>query len=279
MGGISWTPVVKWLIIINVVVWFLQIFTTRNVGGGVGVSFLTNWLDLDAQKVLGGQVWRLVTTAFCHGGLIHILFNMLFLFWFGCRLERKYGSREFLYFYMVAAIVASLAFIGLDLITGLNARAIGASGAVMAVTMLFALWFPREKILLYFFFPVEIRWLVCAIVVFDLAPVLLQFFGSNYQDGTAHAAHLGGLAFGFLYYVRQWNLESRFGSLGGLVKDQEDVRKVEVKRERKKADEKVAVKQRVDDLLDKVSRDGLGSLTDEEREFLLRASKDYGSRS
>jgi len=267
-GGLMWTPVVKWLIIINVVVWILQIF----------VAPLTEWLALDAQKVLGGQVWRIFTTAFCHSrtGIFHIVFNMLFLFWFGCTLERKYGSREFLYFYMVAALIASIAFIALDLFTGLNAKAIGASGAVMGVTMLYACWFPRQKILLFFCIPIEIRWLVLLIVIMDVHPVLLQFAGEGYVDGTAHAAHLGGLAFGFLYYARQWNLESRLGSFGGLVKNKEDMQRAEVKRERKQAEKNVAVKQRVDELLDKVSSDGINSLTEEEREFLLKASKDYG---
>ena len=270
MGGMMWTPVVKWLIIVNVAVWLLQIF----------IPPLTEFLALDGHKVVRGQVWRLLTSAFCHSTskILHIVFNLWILFMFGCRMERKYGSREFLYFYLVAAIVSSFAFIALDFATNLKATAVGASGAVMGVTMLFALWFPREKILLFLVIPVEIRWVVLALVIFDLLPVVLQFV-NGYQDGIAHAAHLGGLAFGFLYYARQWNLESRLGSLGGLVKNKEDVRKVEVKRERKKADEKVAVKQRVDQLLDKVSRDGIGSLTDEEREFLLKASKDYGSRS
>ena len=96
--------------------------------------------------VYQGQVWRLLTHAFCHDryGVFHILFNMLFLYWFGCTLESMYGSREFLLFYLAAAVFAGLAFVGLDLYTGSRIPGIGASGAVMAVTMLYAMHFPRD---------------------------------------------------------------------------------------------------------------------------------------
>ena len=85
------------------------------------ISTVQKWLELDTDKVLKkGQIWRLITSAFCHDrlGIWHIVFNMLFLFWFGQFVESTYGSKEFLCFYLVAAAVASFAFIGLELFTG-----------------------------------------------------------------------------------------------------------------------------------------------------------------
>src|SRR5262249_37237068 len=116
------------------------------------VSVVQDWFELDTRKVVyKGQVWRLLTHAFCHNRheVWHIFFNMLFLYWFGCTIESMYGSREFLLFYLTAALIAALAFVGLDLWTGATAPGIGASGAVMAVTMLYAMHFPRETIYVF----------------------------------------------------------------------------------------------------------------------------------
>src|SRR5438874_3668659 len=99
-------------------------------------SFIQEWFELDTRKVVRqGQIWRLLTHAFCHDrySIWHIVFNMLLLYWFGGTLETMYGSREFLLFYLTAAVVAGLTFVGLDLWTGITIPGIGASGAVMAV--------------------------------------------------------------------------------------------------------------------------------------------------
>src|SRR5204862_5801370 len=112
------------------------------------VSILQEWFELDTPKVVRGQVWRLVTSAFCHSryDIWHIVFNMLCLYWFGCALEAMYGSREFLCFYLTAAVASGLTFVGLDLYTGSTVPAVGASGAVIAVMMLYTWHYPRETI-------------------------------------------------------------------------------------------------------------------------------------
>ena len=188
------SPVVKWLIAANVVVFLLQIFLTRAMTpadrdewlgrlpreqrqfyerarseaekqarqsprnepgdpdslemldelpygpfGMSRVSIVEEWLQLETRKVIfRGQVWRLVTYAFCHDrmGIWHLLLNMVALFWFGVTLETMYGQREFLLFYLGGAVVAALANVGLDLWLGSSIPAIGASGAVMGVLML-----------------------------------------------------------------------------------------------------------------------------------------------
>jgi len=174
------------------------------------ISVITEWLSLDTDKVLHGQVWRVLTCAFCHDreSVSHILFNMLFLWWFGKTLEVMYGQREFLLFYVSAALLSSLAFMALALATGTGGSMIGASGAVMATMMLYAIHYPRQTIMIFWVFPLEIRWLVLFYVIFDLFPVLKMLSGDSLLTGVAHAAHLGGFVFGWLYWKLAWRLES-----------------------------------------------------------------------
>ncbi len=271
-GGQSATPTVKWLLIANIGVFVLQVFTQQSPQFNV-----TDWLKLDAVKMIEQfQVWRIVTSAFCHdpSNLIHILFNMLFLYWFGRVLEIQYGSREFLAFYLTAAIAASLAFLGIGFALKELHHMIGASGAVMGVTMLFAMHYPRQKILLFFVIPVEIRWVVLGYVFFDLYPVVQAFSGVKMTSGIAHAAHLGGLLFGFLYWKFQW----RLSPLSGGMK-MPRIRRPRVKPSiRIYEPSKEELDERVDALLAKIQEQGEASLTDKEREFLKKASQQYKNR-
>lgn len=239
-------------------------------------SIVQDWLQLDTSKVLSGQIWRLLTCAFCHDrdDPTHILFNMLFLWWFGRTLESMYGSREFLWFYLSAALTASLAYVVLDLATGDWIPMIGASGAVMAVTMLFAVHFPRQIIYLFFVIPVEIRWIVLFYVVYDLHPVLLQLSGDPSASGVAHAAHLGGLAFGYFYAKNPFRLDPILDRVRISWKSKRrglrvvgTTAPVESKRSAKLAEQ-------VDAILKKVGEQGEASLTAAERKTLERASRE-----
>jgi membrane associated rhomboid family serine protease len=244
---------------------------------------VTDWLQLDTDKVIKkGQVWRLVTNAFCHdsGGLWHILFNMLGLFWFGCTLESMYGTREFLLFYFTAILAASLAFMGLELITGLRSPMIGASGGIMAVLMLYAYHFPTAEVLLFWFIPIQIRFLVIIYALWDIHPVLLELAGKRVFTGVAHAAHLGGLAFGFLYAKCQWHLSTLVDHLLPMSRKSRSPRR--------RANLRIAPETRpepidddpeeVDRILRKISKSGQASLSDEELETLHKASKRLNNR-
>jgi membrane associated rhomboid family serine protease len=240
------------------------------------VSVVQEWFELDSRKVVyKGQIWRLLTHAFCHArtDIFHIIFNMLFLYWFGCTLESMYGSREFLLFYLTAAVVAALAFVGLELWTGSNTPGIGASGAVMAVTMLYAMHFPRETIYVFWLVRIEMRWLMLFFVIYDLHPVLLALGGEHFFDGVAHAAHLGGLAFGFLYAKSDWRLESLLDRLPAVRKPRWGRPRLRIARESMPDERSDPDLERLDELLDKIARNGQESLSDEEREVLRRASE------
>ena len=240
------------------------------------ISIVNEWLALQTSKVVRGQVWRLVTAAFCHDrvNLFHILLNMLGLFWFGVTLESMLGGREFLLFYIAGAVAASLAHIGLDFALGSDMPEVGASGPVMAVLMLYAIHYPRNTIRFFWFFPLEVRWIVLFYVIFDLHPVLLALAGNpTYYDQVAHAAHLGGLGFGFLYWKFELNLERFWDKLPKFRTPAMGGRRPAGPARRRSPERQL--EDEVDRILAKISADGEASLTDHERRTLQRASERY----
>jgi membrane associated rhomboid family serine protease len=304
--GVDFTPVVKYLILANIAVFLLQIFITRPPeppppaapsdqaeslpsdtndepdfrAPGMRESVLQDWLELDPKKTVErGQLWRLLSCAFCHDrlGVWHILFNMLFLYWFGTRLERMYGSREFLLFYLAAALCSSLAYVALAYYTGNFVPAIGASGAVMGVMMLYVIYYPYETFLLFWCIPVPLWILLSLYVIYDLHPVLLALAGDKIFSQVAHAGHLGGLTFGFLYWKFGLRLESVFGKRWKLTRPRKAVRFREpVVLSFPRPDD---FSERVDEVLKKISEQGKESLTDEERDILIQASARYRGKN
>jgi membrane associated rhomboid family serine protease len=249
-------------------------------GFGSRASLVQEWLQLSPDKVKRGEVWRLLTAAFCHDRILiwHIFFNMLLLYWFGTRLESMYGSREFLLFYLVAAVCGSAAYVGLAWYTGSNTPAIGASGAVMGVMMLYTIYYPFERFMVFWVVPIPLWAMLGLYVLYDLHPVLLALAGDQFFTGVAHAGHLGGLLFGFLYYRFGLRLEAVFGQRWkGTRIPRRRSSKPEPLRDPiilsyPKPDE---LSERVDQVLQKISEHGKESLTDEERDVLIQASARY----
>lgn len=263
------TNVWQKLIIANVIVFVIQ----------MAVRGSTGYLDLDPESVLfGGQVWRLITYAFCHDphSIWHILFNMLWLWAFGPELESLYGSREFLIFYLTSAVVAGLAHLSLCLALDSGTAAVGASGAVMGLAMLYALYYPTREFIIYIF-PIQARWLVTLFVIMDLFPVLGALGGEGGTDGVAHAAHLGGLAYGFLYKKFDLRYDRLFGGWNffRLFRDMNRKRSVRLYHPAEPAEPIQNLNERVDEILAKISDRGEASLTDREREILKEASRRF----
>lgn len=218
--------------------------------------------------------WRLLTHGFCHGSLTHILFNMLVLFFIGRMIEPILGSREFLLFFLCGILVAGLGHIGFQLVVQRNIPAVGASGGVMAALCLAAMTFPRQRVYVFGVIPVELRVLAIILVAWDVFWGLLD---RGVGGGTAHFAHLGGAAFGVAYKYYGWNISGlwqsvrqwfRFRSLKARPK-------IRVYRPEEPEDD---VDERVDRLLEKISKHGESSLTDAERDFLAEASRRYRKR-
>ncbi|HEX6574717.1 MAG TPA: rhomboid family intramembrane serine protease [Gemmatimonadaceae bacterium] len=187
------TPAVQWLLAANIGVYFLQLtlFGSNNVFSALGLDparFPSAW-------------WTIATYMFVHGGLMHLAFNMLSLWMFGPRIESVWGSRQFVYFYMWCGIGGAIAHLLLD---G-QAQVVGASAAIMGVLLAYALRWPDEEVYLFAVIPMKTRWLVIWLAVLNLAMGVSSTRGGS---GIAWFAHLGGLAFGWVYL--------RASSFGGL---------------------------------------------------------------
>ncbi|KAF0283266.1 rhomboid family intramembrane serine protease [Spiribacter roseus] len=147
--------------------------------------------------VPGFQIWQLVTYGFLHGGLLHLFVNMFALWMFGTSLERFWGSRPFLWFYLVCLVGAGLiqlvvATLAAD--SGNLYPTIGASGAVFGILLGFAMMFPEQQLMLLFPpIPIKAKYFVLFYGAFELYAGV-----TGSMSGVAHFAHLGGMAFGFL---------------------------------------------------------------------------------
>jgi membrane associated rhomboid family serine protease len=172
------TPWVARLIFLNVLMYGLIIVVP---GLGDALMFV--------PALFLSRPWTIVTYMFLHGGLGHIFFNMLVLFFFGPRLEARMGGRRFLGLYLTSGIVG-----GLLSFTSPMIGVIGASGAVYGVMLAFAYYWPREVVHIWGVLPIEVRWLVLGMTVLS---VVSGFGGAG--DGIAHFAHLGGFLGAWIY--------------------------------------------------------------------------------
>ncbi len=187
------TPAVKFLLIANTAVFILQNFLSYRFLLLFGLVPKLIWDDL--------YLWQLFTYQFLHGGLFHLLFNMLALWMFGCTLERRWGSEFFLKYYFVSAIGGGI--LNTLLMPGQVAPSIGASGGIYGVLLAFGLIYPNQIIYLIVF-PMKMKhyvWIIGAISLYSSM--------SSGGSGIAHLAHLGGMLFGYLY-LRGGNPWNRF---------------------------------------------------------------------
>ncbi|WP_417850550.1 rhomboid family intramembrane serine protease [Thalassoglobus sp.] len=249
---------------------------------------LNQWFTLDSTKVFQGQIWRLTTYDFLHSteSIWHIFFNMWLLYLAGKPVADKYGHREFLWFYLVAGVFSAVFYIVWGAINREAVAAVGASGAVSAILVLYAMNWPHHRWYIYGIIPVPAMLLVLISAGLDLFPMLIQFSGGARTDNIAHSAHIGGMLFGFLYFRQQWTFSSFAPKGFSLKKILSFKRKPNLKIHRPVSSAEIAVPkepqpipahvaQRVDELLEKISRSGEASLTAEERDFLNESSRKY----
>jgi membrane associated rhomboid family serine protease len=209
--------------------------------------------------------WTVLSYMFLHGGLGHLFFNMLSLFFFGPRLEARLGSRRFLILYFVSGATGAL----LSLVFSPWAAVIGASGGVFGVLLGFARYWPRDQILIWGVFPVEARWMVAGMTILAL---LGGFSGGG---GIAHFAHLGGFLGGWLSLkvFEQTSPAKRFQRRVAPAPPRESAEASLARWSRIKRDSLHEVNRaELDRILDKISAHGIQSLTPGDREFLERFS-------
>ena len=281
-GGVT-----KKIVIGTIIVFVLQLLTRSP---GASTNLVTKYLAVSFEAVTSyGQIWRVLTYAFCHSDqyIFHIVFNMYALWWAGREVESLYGSKEFLWFYLVAAIFSGVCYLLVALVFGVGRTATmtGASGAVLAVFMVYARHYPRRKIHMMGILPVEARWLLLILVGLDVLPLLAEISGGSGKSGVAHACHLGGALFGWIYFSRQLRLSSLVNGVGlGNFRTRQKVRKSKLKifnppeQQSGSATQPGVSGEQVDAILAKISAEGEDSLTDREREILKEASRQYKAK-
>jgi membrane associated rhomboid family serine protease len=262
------------LILINVVVFLADgLLTSPDPSQGLGD--INRFLAVKIETLTKPWLWwQFVTYGFAHASAPeywHILGNMLVLFFLGRDIEGLYGRKEFLRLYLATLVVAGVIWAVVGKIQGVEPEqaAVGASGAIAGVVVLYALNFPRRILLLFFVIPMP-AWAVGMLVV------VLDLLGALGYSGThvAYTAHLAGAAFGFLYYQFGWNL-SRWTSgwfSGAWLKSRPKLRVHDPDR-RSRRDKELG--DEVDRILEKIHREGEDSLTRKERRILENASREY----
>lgn len=298
--------ITKNLLIVNVVV-FLATYLFRNMG-----IDLNNVLGLHFFLAPDFHIYQLFTYMFAHGGFSHIFFNMFALWMFGCIVERTWGPKKFLTYYIVCGVGAGLFqelaqfyFIASEQLPHFtlaqtmkvaNANAaflnlwttVGASGAVYGILLAFGMLYPEERIFIFPLpVPIKAKWFVMGYAAIELFMAY-----SSTGDGVAHLAHLGGMVFGF-FLIRYWrrhpdirysrrsgqqffdsmraSWERRTGrkDRGGVFTNSANTRHESDwdYNARRKAEQ-----ERMDEILDKIRRNGYESLTREEKQQLFDAS-------
>ncbi len=274
--GTSWRAdhkpwgIVTTLIVANVVVYVLQVMTIRGPGPTFSTVGALGWMQTDA--VLHGQIWRLFTAQYLHASGNHILFNMIGLYFLGRAVERIWSPRKFFVIYTICGLCGNLFYMLLGVIGWLSMEVplVGASGCILGLLGIAAVYFPRAEIYVMFLFPIKIR--TAAMVFAGLYALNLWSRGAN---AGGDAAHLAGLVFGVWYAVsgdrwwaqrgsRAWSqVTSRSGtarSSGGSMWG-------------KQVEQRRADAEMIDRLLSKVHTEGLHSLTAREKRMLTEATE------
>ena len=269
---------------------------------------LTSLLGLHFFLAKDFHIYQFVTYMFLHGGFSHIFFNMFALWMFGAVVERVWGPKKFLFYYIScgigAGLIQEIAQYGSYMAEGLAAyeyvrigttqmatadylnlwTTIGASGAVYAILLAFGMIFPNERLFIIPFpFPIKAKWLVLGYIAIEL------FFAlSGPGDGVAHMAHLGGMLFGFImirYWKKHPGSSARFGRSRGQeffdhMKQRFDERKHTSHRQQPEQPQERPQKpkrqnqEEIDAILDKIRKSGYDSLTKEEKKKLFDQSKE-----
>jgi membrane associated rhomboid family serine protease len=256
------TPVVKRLLIANFVVFGLMFALWLSPGGELRAAQIQKWGGISpllwAQHFPLVPVWQLLTYGFLHSidDPWHIFGNMLMLYFFGTMLEERLGGRRFLITYLAAQILGGLVFLSPVLFGVISTPAIGASGACFGVLVALAVLYPRQIVYLLFL-PIQLKWVAIGLVGIDAFMALRGFKGA--VDGTAHLVHLGGAVYGFIA-VRT-----------GLI-EKDPVEMIERRRAVARVERAADDEERMDRLLDKIHKEGMGSLTRTEKDFLKRMS-------
>ena len=248
------TDAIKFIISINFLIFILQYLS------GMEDELFTIFGIVPSKTFGELMLWQPFTYLFFHGGIWHVLINMFVLWMFGSELEKFWGKKEFLRFFFITGIGSGLITILFSLSS--TNPVVGASGSIYGVLLAYGLLFPNRLVYLYFLIPIKVKYLVILIGA-------IAFFSSLNPGNSniSHLTHLSGMVIGFIYLRSSinWNTINHF-----VIH-----RKDEIKRhyEDKKNEKREALKLQVDAILDKINDVGYDNLSESEREFLFKASK------
>jgi len=263
------TPVVKWLLILNLGIYFGDIlifdFAIRNFGAFTIQS-----------AVFEGRIWEFITFQFIHGSVGHVLFNSIGLFFFGPWMERWWGAKRFLIFYLSCGVGGALFFLLLAFAGALPGVSIysplvGASAGIYGILIGVAITAPSLRVSLLFP-PVTLtmRQLALILLLISVGSIVFKLGGNE----GGEAGHLGGAVVGFfLMKLAAWRAGSgggRFEFFGGSSKGPRTDIAPKI-RPRTMVD--LGSQSEIDEILEKISREGFQSLSEEERDLLHRAAK------
>lgn len=202
------TPGVKWLLILNTAIFVLTVVAVRDHRGFFDV------FALSASGTLGSlRIWQPLTYLFLHGTFTHLLFNMLSLWMFGTQIERDWGTRRFVRYYFLCGLAAAVCVLVANVVVGdWRTPTIGSSGAIFGVLVAFGVLYPEQTILMNFLFPIKAKYLVMIYAAIQL----VMTFGPN--TGVSTIAHLGGMAFGYLYLTGRMPRVKKMPDFGGVYR-------------------------------------------------------------
>ena len=256
-GGIP--PVVRSLIIINLAVFFIQ--KVLEYFFHINIDYIFGFVPYSFVNYFMG--WQIFTYMFLHGGIFHIFFNLLALWMFGGDVERSLGSRQFLKYYIACGVFSGVC----SLIFEFNSKVpvIGASGAIFGVLIAFGMLFPERVITLLLFFIIPVR---AKAKYFVTAFAILTFFQCFFstQSGIAYFAHLGGIVLGYAYFKNILSIRSVIEKFPDNIHSLFSSKKIDIE-----IPCDVYISEEIDPILEKISREGMHSLTRREKKLLKKA--------
>ena len=251
---------VKLLLIINIIV-----FVLIELSGKRSTLFLSFGL---VPSMVWSQlkIWQIFTYSFIHGGFFHIFFNMFVLWMFGKDLENQWGTKDFLIYYFVCGMGAGF----ITALFGINSiiPVVGASGAIYGLLVAYGFTYPNRLIYLYGLFPLKVKHMVLGLGV-------IAFFASMSasQSNISHITHISGMIIGLIMMycnlswsgLKIWYFKFRLKNIS--------------QQSTKNNDKEIQMRQKVDEILDKLNDDGWESITEKEEKYLNQASKKlFGDR-
>ncbi|MDI6402430.1 rhomboid family intramembrane serine protease [Balneolaceae bacterium ANBcel3] len=266
------------ILAINIAVFLVQSILILFGGQSIAVFFINVFGFYPEWSTSILQPWRLVTYMFFHAGVLHLVFNMLWLWWMGRPVEMQLGTRNFLVIYFGSGIGGALVNLLFSPLFAANIT-IGASGAVFGMMIAFAMLFPRAPIMLLFLPPIESRFLVAGLIAIDLLLI-------SSADNVARIVHLGGALCGYIIlklYQRGYNYDLWFELLKQRFKAKSPP-KAKAKKSTRPQNQNMKLvtdaeiveeydQDELDRILDKISKSGYEGLTAEEKRILFELSK------